>query len=75
MVPARAWGATERLKFRRQMAEAAGTTCTTSLSLFMEVYDLEVEEELATFATKTWGGESLAGKMEERTRGSVEKAN
>ena len=37
---------TERL--RRQMAAAAGKKSATSLSLFMEAYDLEVEEELST---------------------------
>ena len=40
---------TERLKLRRQMA-ATGKKSTTSLSLFMEAYGLEVEEELSTLA-------------------------
>ena len=59
MMPARTRGAdavgmfpTERLKFRRQMAAAAGKKSTTFLSLFMEVYGFEVEEELSTMAVK-----------------------
>ena len=54
MVPARAWRAhavemapTGR-KLRRQMAVAAGKKETTSLSLFVEAFGLEVEEELST---------------------------
>ena len=61
MMPARAWGVhavemapTERLKLRRQMAAEAGKKSTTSLSLFMEAYGLEVEEELSTMATGRW---------------------
>ena len=61
MLPARTWGAhvvgmaptTERLKLRKQMAAAAGKKSTTSLSLFMEAFGLEVEEELFTMATQT----------------------
>ena len=60
MMSARTWRAhaegmapTERLKLRRQMA-AAGKKSTTSLSLFMEAYGLEVEEELSTLATQYW---------------------
>ena len=36
------------------MAGAAGKKSTTSLSLFMEAYGLEVEEELSTMATQYW---------------------
>ena len=61
MVPARTWGVhavgmvpTERSKWRRQMAAAAGKEGTTSLSLFVEAYGLEVEEELSTLATQYW---------------------
>ena len=50
MMPARTWrvhavgtAPTERLKLRRQMAPAAGKKSTTSLSLFVEAYGLEVE--------------------------------
>ena len=60
-MPARTWGVhavgmapTERLKLRRQMAAAAGKKSTTSLSLFMEAYGLEVEEELSTMAVQYW---------------------
>ena len=34
------------------MAAGAGKKNTTSLSLFMEAYGLEVEEELSTMATQ-----------------------
>ena len=44
----------KRFKLRRQMAAAAGKKESTSLSLFMVVYGLEVEEELSTMATQTW---------------------
>ena len=53
---------TERLKLRRQMAAAAGKKSTTSLSLFMEAYGLEVEEELSTMATQYWAEGVWAGK-------------
>ena len=36
------------------MAAAAGKKSTTSLSLFMETYGLEVEEELSAVATQYW---------------------
>ena len=36
------------------MAAAAVKKSTTSLSLFMEAYGLEVEEELSTMATQFW---------------------
>ena len=52
MVPARTWrvhavgmAPAERLKSRRQMAAAPGKKSTTSLSLFMEAFGLEVEED------------------------------
>ena len=61
MMPARTWRAhavgmsrTERFKLRTQMAAAAGKKSTTSLSLFMEVYGLEVEDEISTMATQYW---------------------
>ena len=46
----------ERLKLRRQKAAAASKKETASLSLFMEAFGLEVEEELHTIATQTWAG-------------------
>ena len=33
---------------------AAGKKSTTSLSLCMEAFGLEVDEELSTMATQTW---------------------
>ena len=68
MVPARTWGVhavgmalTERFKFWRPMAAKAGKKGTTSLSLFMEAFGLEVEEDLSTLATQhraegVWSG-------------------
>ena len=72
MMPARTWGAhavgmspAERLKLRRQMAAAAGKKSTASLSLFMEAYGLEVEEELSTMVIcSILGRRSLDRKME-----------
>ena len=70
MVPARTWrvhaveiAPTERLKWRRQMAAAAaGIKSTTSLSLFMEAFGLEVEEDLSTLATLYWAEGVWTGK-------------
>ena len=42
---------TEWLKLWRQIARAAGKTESFSLSLFMEVNGLEVEEDLSAMAT------------------------
>ena len=72
MVPARTCGVhavemapSERLKLRRQMAATAGKKSTTSLSLFMEARDLEVEEELSTLATSI-GPENGTANKEKR---------
>ena len=69
MVPARTWGApaverapTKRFNLRGQMAKAAGKKSTTSLSLFIEAFGLQVEEELSTMATQTWAEEVWLGK-------------
>ena len=69
MVPVRTWRVhavgldpTERLKLTRQMAAAQSKKSTTSLSLFMEAYGLEVEEELSTLATPNWAEEARIGK-------------
>ena len=58
VVPERTWGVhaveigpTERLKLRRQMAAAAGKKSTVSLSVSMEAYGFDGEEELSTVAT------------------------
>ena len=69
LVPARAWrghavgiAPTERLKLRRQMAAAsAGKKASVSLSLFMEVNNLEVEEAFSTNGHACLGGRDLAG--------------
>ena len=45
------------------MAAAAGKKSTTSLSLFMETFGLEVEEELSAVATQFWCIGSLDKKM------------
>ena len=62
LVPARAWrgqavgiAPAERQTLRRQMAAAAAVKKgSVSPSLFMEVNNLEVEEELSTMATLAW---------------------
>ena len=68
MVPARTWrvhavvmAPTERSKLRRQIA-AAGKKSTTSVSLFMEAFGFEVEEELSAVATQTWAAEVWIGE-------------
>ena len=53
---------TERSKLRRQMAAAARKTGTTSLSLFMDAFGLEVEEDLSTLATRYWAEGAWIGK-------------
>ena len=44
------------------MAAAAGKKSTTSLSLFMEAYGIEVEEELSTMATQYWAERVWTGQ-------------
>ena len=44
------------------MAAAAGKKSTTSLSLFMEAFGLDVEEELPTMSTQTWAEGARIGK-------------
>ena len=59
---------TERLESRRQMAATAGKKSTTSLSLCMEAYGLEVEEELYILATQ-YGAEGVwTGKWHHEQR-------
>ena len=50
------------------MAAAAGKKSTTSLSLFMEVYGLEVEEELSTMAVQHWAEGVWTGKWHHEQR-------
>ena len=61
---------TERLKLRRQMAGAADKKSTTSLSVFMEAYGLEVEEELSTLATQFWAEGVWTGKWSHEQKGA-----
>ena len=49
----RVWCQQERGECMQQAA-AAGKKGTTSLSLCMEAFDLEVEEDLPTLATQYW---------------------
>ena len=50
------------------MAAAAGKKSTTSFSLFMEAYGLEVEEELSTIATQLWAEGVWTGKWSHEQR-------
>ena len=50
------------------MAAAAGKKSTTSLSLFMEAYGLEVEEELSTMANQYWAEGVWTGKWHHEQR-------
>ena len=62
MVPARTWRLhaveitpNKKIKHRGgRRQQQRGRKNTTSLSLFVEAVDLEVEEELSTMATQTW---------------------
>ena len=81
MMPARTWrvhavemSLTERLKLRRQMLAATGKRSATSISLFMETYSLEVEEELSTMVSPL-GRRSLVGEMSSRAKRSVDEAD
>ena len=84
MVPARTWGVhavgmapTEKYNLMRLMAVAAGNKNTTSLSLFMEAYGLEVEEDLSTLATQHWaegyGLENGIMNRKKSGRGRIER--
>ena len=54
------------------MAAAVGKKSTTSLSLFMEAYGLEVEEELSPMANLRRRG--VDGQMAHRTKRSMVEA-
>ena len=69
MVPARTWRVhavgrhpQKDSKLRRQMAAAAGKKSTSSLSLFMEAFVLQVEEKLSTVAAQTWAEGAWTGR-------------
>ena len=57
------------------MEAAAGQELSVSLSLFMELNSLEVEEGLSTMPTLFWAEGVWMGKMEERAPESVEEAD
>ena len=57
------------------MAAAAAGKKSTSLSLFMEAYGLEVEEELSTMATQYWAEGVWTGKWKSRAERSLEEAD
>ena len=59
----------ERLKLRRQMKESV------SLSLFMELNNLELEEELSTNGHACLGGRCLAVKMVKRAAEGPEETD
>ena len=71
---ARTWGGkavgiapTERLKWRRNMAATADKKKqSVSLSLFMDMDDLGVEEEQCTMATLCWAEGVWMGRWEEQ---------
>ena len=82
LVLARVWGRQavdispmERLKLRRQMAAAAGKKKTVSSSLFMNIYDLKVEEDLSTMAALFLGGRCVDDQMGKRAAEGVEEAD
>ena len=53
---------TERLKFRRQLAAAAGKKESVPLSLIVDADKLEVEEVHSTMATRAWVEGSWMGR-------------
>ena len=70
LVPARGWvgqavgiAPTQRLKLWRRMAAAVGKKESVSLSLFLEMNSLEVEE-LSTMATLAWAQGVWLGRWE-----------
>ena len=54
MMPARTWRAHAVGMSPTKRAAAGGKKSTASLSLFMEAFGFEVEEELSTMATQYW---------------------
>ena len=82
LVLARAWGGqavgtapAERLKLWRQMAAAAGKEESVALSLYMEVYNLEVEETLSTMAALLLGGRCVYEQMVNRTAAGMQETD
>ena len=64
------WLPTERFKLKRQKAAAAGKKGRTSLSLFIEAFGLEVEEELY-YGHPDLGRRGMDRKMVHRTKRSM----
>ena len=69
LMPARAWrihavgmSPTEGVTIKETDGSGCGQKSTTSLSLFMEAYGLEEEEELSTMATQHWAEGVWTGK-------------
>ena len=58
-----------------EIEAAAGNTSTTSLSLFMETYALEVEEELSSMATQCWAEGVWTGKRSHEQKISLDEAD
>ena len=65
---------TERLKLRRGMAAATGKE-SVSLSLFMEVNNLDVEEVSSTMATLASADAVWLGTCGKRAKEAVEEAD
>ena len=57
------------------MAAAAGKKESVSSSLFMNINDLKVEEDLSTMAALFLGGRCVDDQMEKRAAEGVEEAD
>ena len=75
LVPARTWrvraveqAPAESKKLRRHTVAAVGKKSTTSLSLFMKAFGIEVEKELSAMATQTWAEGAWIGKKAHKTQ-------
>ena len=66
---------TERFKLRRQLAAAAGKKRTTSRSVFVEAYGLEVEEEFSTMVTQYWAEGVWTGKWSHEQKRSLDEVD
>ena len=55
------------------MEASAGKKSTTTLSLFMEAFGLEVEEDLSTLATQCWAEEVWIGKWLHEQKRSLDE--
>ena len=57
------------------MPAVAGEQESDSLSLFVEVHDMEVQKELSTMATLSWAEGRVDGQVEEGAAEGVEEAD